>query len=63
MRRQGRVFYTSMGHRDHVWTNPIFESVLLGGIGWALGDVKAEVPPNIEKVTPKAWVIRPKPKK
>lgn len=58
---RGRVFYTSMGHRDDVWTNPVFQSILLGGLAWAVGDVKAEVPPNIEKVTPQAWVIPPKP--
>jgi type 1 glutamine amidotransferase len=55
------VFYTSMGHRDDVWSNPVFQSILLGGIAWAVGDAKAEVRPNIEKVTPQAWVIPPKP--
>ncbi len=29
---EGRVFYTSMGHREDVWTNPIFESILIGGL-------------------------------
>lgn len=58
---QGRVFYTSMGHRDDVWSNLVFQSILLGGIAWAVGDAKAEVRPNIEKVTPQAWVIPPKP--
>ena len=58
---RGRVFYTSMGHREDVWTNPIFESILLGGISWAVGKVKADVKPNIDKVTPQAWVIPPKP--
>jgi type 1 glutamine amidotransferase len=47
---KGRVFYTSMGHREDVWTNPIFQDVLAGGITWALGDVEADVTPNIEKV-------------
>jgi type 1 glutamine amidotransferase len=51
---QGRVFYTSMGHREDVWTNPIFQDVLTGGISWALGDVQADVTPNIEKVAPGA---------
>ncbi len=49
---KGRVFYTSMGHREEVWTNPIFESIFLGGLSWAFGNVKADVTPNIEKVTP-----------
>jgi type 1 glutamine amidotransferase len=48
---QGRVFYTSMGHREDVWTNPTFQQILLGGLSWALGNVEADIPPNIEKVT------------
>ncbi|NLX14363.1 MAG: ThuA domain-containing protein [Phycisphaerales bacterium] len=34
---QGRVFYTAMGHREDMWTNPTFQEHLLGGIAWALG--------------------------
>ena len=49
---KGRVFYTSMGHREDVWTNPIFQSVLLGGLSYAFGNVKADVTPNLDKVTP-----------
>ncbi len=49
---KGRVFYTSMGHREDVWLNPIFQSILLGGLSWAFGNVKADVTPNIEQVTP-----------
>jgi type 1 glutamine amidotransferase len=58
---KGRVFYTSMGHREDVWTNPTFQSVLLGGIAWAVGNVKVATPPNIEAVTPKAGIMPPKP--
>jgi hypothetical protein len=46
-----------MGHRADVWTNPNFQSVLLGGIAWALGDVDADITPNMERVTPKASQI------
>jgi type 1 glutamine amidotransferase len=55
-RRQGkgRVFYTAMGHREDVWTNRTFQRILLGGIAWALGNVEAEIAPNIDKVTPQA---------
>ena len=35
---KGRVFYTSLGHREDVWTNPTYQAHLLGGIGWALGE-------------------------
>ncbi|MCB1229357.1 MAG: ThuA domain-containing protein [Verrucomicrobiae bacterium] len=63
----GRVFYTAMGHREDVWTNPIFQDILVGGIRWALGDVSAEVPPNIESAAPGAYTnppyVEPAPKK
>jgi uncharacterized protein len=49
---KGRVFYTSMGHREDVWTNPLFQGILLGGVAWALRNVDADVTPNIERVTP-----------
>lgn len=50
----GRVYYTSMGHREDVWENPIFQALLLGGLSWAFGNVEADVTPNLDKVTPKA---------
>jgi len=55
----GRVFYTSMGHRDDIWTNPVFQSVLTGGINWAVGNVKADVTPNLDKAAPEANVLPP----
>lgn len=51
---KGRVFYTSMGHREDIWTSPIFQQITLGGIAWALGNVDADVTPNIAKVAPHA---------
>jgi type 1 glutamine amidotransferase len=33
----GRSFYTSIGHRDDIWTNdPVFRAHVVGGIRWAL---------------------------
>ena len=58
MHGKGRVFYTSMGHREDVWTSPVFQQILTGGILWALGDVKAEVPANLEAVAP-GWAKNP----
>jgi len=54
VRRQGkgRVFYTSMGHREDVWTNPKFQSLAIGGLKFALGLVEANVPVNVAEVTP-----------
>ena len=34
----GRTFYTSLGHRDDIWSNdPVFRAHVRGGIRWALG--------------------------
>jgi len=56
---EGRVWYTSMGHREDVWTNPIFQNILIGGIKFALGDAKGDTTPNIKEVTPGAWTNPP----
>ena len=58
---KGRVFYTSMGHREDVWTDPRFQTLLLGGIGWVFGHVEADLTPNLKTVTPEAHVMPPKP--
>jgi type 1 glutamine amidotransferase len=49
---KGRVFYTSMGHREDVWESPMYQGLLLGALGWATGRVEADVEPNVRKVTP-----------
>jgi type 1 glutamine amidotransferase len=49
---RGRVFYTSMGHQKEVWTSQVFEQMLAGAFKWAVGDVPADVTPNIKIVTP-----------
>ena len=58
---KGRVFFSSMGHRDDVWANPLFQEMLLGGLRWALGMVKADVPPNLMQVAPRALEMPPRP--
>jgi uncharacterized protein len=50
---KGRVFYTSMGHREDVWENPMYQALLLGALGWTTGRIDASIEPNIRKVTPK----------
>ena len=61
----GRVWYTAMGHREDVWTHPIFQQILIGGIKWALGDAKADVPANLKETAPGAYTnppyVEPKP--
>jgi type 1 glutamine amidotransferase len=56
---KGRAFYTSMGHRDDIWSNPVFQQVLVGGLKWAVGDVQADVTPNIDTATPEANTHQP----
>ena len=61
---KGRVFYTSMGHREDVWTNPIFQDILTGGVSWAVGNVEADVTPNFGTAAPGALTnpLFPQPK-
>ena len=56
---KGRVFYTSMGHREDVWTNPLFQQVALAGLAWAAGNVQAEVKPNLMEACPGVEKVRP----
>jgi uncharacterized protein len=58
---KGRVWFTALGHREDVWTNPSFQHILTGGIKWALGEVKAEVPPNLQQAAPGALTNPPFP--
>jgi type 1 glutamine amidotransferase len=54
MHHKGRVFYSSMGHRDDVWKNSIFQDLLVAAIGWATGNVDADLTANLEKSAPQA---------
>jgi type 1 glutamine amidotransferase len=54
MHGKGRVFYTSMGHREDVWQRPEFEGLVVGAMNWITGLVEADVKPNIKQVTPEA---------
>jgi uncharacterized protein len=56
---EGRVFYTSMGHREDVWTNPLFQSILMGGIHWAMKETDAPVPGNLSETCPAASTMPP----
>jgi uncharacterized protein len=56
---RGRVFYTSMGHREDVWTNPLFQSILLGGLAWAVRNVNADVKPNLAAAAPRHGEVPP----
>jgi uncharacterized protein len=56
MHGKGRVFYTSLAHREETWKMPLFENLLLGALAWTTGNAEADVTPNLLKVNPEAAV-------
>jgi len=58
MHNKGRVFYTSFGHRDDIWTNPGVQGIITGGLAWAMRNVNVNVTPNIDKAAPKAGQLK-----
>lgn len=59
---EGRVFYTSLAHREDTWDNPKFQAILLGGIHWAARDADADLTPNLSTVCPQAGTNPSEPK-
>ncbi len=57
MHHKGRVFFTSMGHREDVWQSDEFQKLLLGAINWSLGNAEARLTKNLKDVTPMANVL------
>jgi hypothetical protein len=49
---KGRVFYTSMGHREDVWENPIFQQITIAGLDWVSGKTSFDAKPNLERTAP-----------
>jgi uncharacterized protein len=58
LHQKGRVFYTSMGHREDVWESQRMQDLILGGLSWALGNLEADVTPNLDQVAPQARQLR-----
>ncbi len=52
MHGNGRVFYTSMGHREDVWEDARYQGLAIGGLLWATGRVEADITPNLSQATP-----------
>jgi hypothetical protein len=57
MHGKGRVFYTSLGHRDDIWNHPAVRSMLAGALNWSLGRVDADITPNLAKAAPQSNVL------
>ncbi|MGI9456227.1 MAG: ThuA domain-containing protein, partial [Aeoliella sp.] len=45
---EGRVMHMSLGHREDVWENPMYQESLIGGIRWLSGNENADATPNPE---------------
>lgn len=58
MQGRGRVFFTSLAHREDVWEGKPLQPIVMGGLAWALGNVSADVKPNIDQVTPHARTLK-----
>ncbi len=43
---KGRVYYSTIGHREESWDRKDVQSMYLGAIKWALGLVDADITPN-----------------
>jgi type 1 glutamine amidotransferase len=46
---KGKVFYTSLGHREEVWKDDKFHQHLFGGLAWATGQAKGDATPSGKK--------------
>jgi uncharacterized protein len=57
---QGRVFYAAMGDRPESWEDVFLLNVVAGGIRWAIRDVDAGIPPNLQAAAPGHAEIPPK---
>jgi hypothetical protein len=48
-----------MGHREDLWTNPLFEQVILTRMSWAVANVEGETKPNLTEACPGVENVRP----
>ena len=46
---KGKVFYTSLGHQKKVWNDPVFQTHLVGGLKWAMGQAPGSSAPSKAK--------------
>jgi type 1 glutamine amidotransferase len=55
----GRVFYTSLGHREDIYLVPAIQRHFLDGMQYVLGDLDADAVPSAKLTTPPAIVPAP----
>ena len=56
---QGKVFYTSLGHREDVWESDVYKKHVLGGIKWAMGLEKGDSKPQKTAASAASGSFRP----
>jgi type 1 glutamine amidotransferase len=54
MQGNGRVFYSSLGHREDTWKNAIFTDLLVGAMTFVTGQSKYVPTPNLKTAAPDA---------
>ncbi|ATC65248.1 hypothetical protein CMV30_15520 [Nibricoccus aquaticus] len=57
----GRVVFNALGHREDVWDNPQFQSMVLGAIRWSGKRLDADITPNLALVAPDHATLPPPP--
>jgi putative membrane-bound dehydrogenase-like protein len=45
---KGRVFYTSLGHRQSVWENPVYQDHVIAALKWLTGEAQGDAKPNVD---------------
>ncbi|MGL6196066.1 MAG: ThuA domain-containing protein [Thermoguttaceae bacterium] len=56
--KNGRVLYTSMGHRNEFWEDPDMMKFVRDCFGWAMGEYEMDLTPNIDKEAPGASTLK-----
>jgi acyl-coenzyme A synthetase/AMP-(fatty) acid ligase/type 1 glutamine amidotransferase len=54
MHGKGRVFFTTLGHRENIWTQSAFQQLAMVGLEWVLGRLDVDITPNVAQVAPHA---------
>jgi type 1 glutamine amidotransferase len=54
IQEKGRVFYSSMGHREDVWKSAVFTDLLVGAMTFVTGQSKYTPKPNLKTAAPDA---------
>ncbi len=58
---EGRVVFNALGHREDIWGNDQFQTMIVGALSWAGRRVEASIPPNLPEVAPDYAVLPPPP--